>query len=727
MKRRILSNKANRPLSRRGQKVGKDGHFVGALIGLAGSVAGHFIGKAKAEKETAALEAEETADLLAQGQEMQGQQDIMDAQHSQSVLATYNPQGSAQMYARNGAKIPYNRGGLGYQTGGPIRIEDMEFVTPETGSGRGVNYLGTDRGTEMGLMLGDLPVDQAHAFRRSEEFMDPRTGEYTNFGTYQDSYLNDRTKFNEDFKSNKELYQKYGGDSDKYYQEARRLTDQNIQRRSAGRAPDRFPAYTADDIASRSQATEESLGSTYSNFEKRLNEPVYQGGGQASMYDKLQDVDMQEYQSYQTGGTAQVPGGELEQVSERAQVVHGDNPGMIDDVELGTNPGEPQAMVDANEVIVDAVDEQGQPYKQIFSDTVLVPGKNISMAKEAKKLLKQVPKDEESEQAERIYSKLNSLFETQQMLNGDSQGEDPQEAAAGGMDPNAAQEMGQEGTQAFQYGGSDYYNEGMREEMMQVPYPKKRNLQGGGFLSGALDDLGGGSGLSQVLSGVTKGLSAGMKGYGTGYGMGMSDTGAGKTGYGMMAAQNMLGDIGGAATGIQDSLAARKTGQEEERNALMEQQAQIGGNNFGQSESGYGNSNDPFDQRNFEHGGSMYEDYGMRNSMMGEPMSMEDMYAESKNFTDYYEEVYKLPNTLSDMQTSANAKGWGHLSTENGLRRSSNLMGRLHRGQAVDSTPVISPSERGGPTPMKRKGYVMGGVFRYSISLKSRSLTLSIL
>jgi len=227
--------------------------------------------------------------------------------------------------------------------------------------------------------------------------------------------------------------------------------------------------------------------------EQSFHKMKYYTGGKGNMLNRLKDSSYDEFNAYQNGGSAtdQVPGGELQQLTDRGQVVKGDDPGLIDDVELGTNPGEPQAVVDHNEVIIDAVDEQGKPFKQIFSDTVYVPGKNVSMAKEAKKYLKQMPEDEESEQAQYLYKKLDDLFEMQQMLNGDSSGETAQEAAQGGMDPNAAQGMEQEGSMAFihggkgqlpynQYGGADYYNEGMREQMMRVPYQQKKGVYLGG-------------------------------------------------------------------------------------------------------------------------------------------------------------------------------------------------------------------------------------------------------
>jgi len=1144
MKRRILNSKANRPLSRRGARVGKDGHFVGALIGLAGSVAGHFIGKDKAKKDAAAADALEKESLLAQGQEMQNQQDIMDSQHSQEVLASYNPQGSAQMYARDGARMyaegggfpsldkppttdddlrswkhrglmrrgtdflsrnnivgpeklqfltdlaggedtitentlspeqlevlkvavnnakaagrnyvdykdypgeedagiywkkkdekkgadkvfgtddsvalkrllgkfsfeedengevmisdqynfnkeasdptslsetydkmtdkdatgfgriravgeylgsnegegsksrikldnltttpsdstfttvnesnatksralgaaapknsesiklspkgdsyeykynpdtdtyhtkkksgknwvsvksgtkahtaisglfpkqedpapiqeaapeeqytpeswfdtaspqeqsqlkndlgympngkngmkaynpttMYNRGGLGYQGGGEAPIGLHEGVRTEKGYSENQytpNYLGLDKNTALGRSYMGLNEAQSNVIRRQQKQKHPGTGKMMTHGEVADWMTTDDAV---------DYYRRQPtGTLDQARAQQTADANKRIQRLATMGGNELPPQYNQDYVNQTIVTDEETLGTSYGNFEDRLHATkyddkgeVYQMGGR-NMYDELQDTNMQEYQSYQGGGAAQVPGGKIEQETQRGQIVNGDNPEVIDDVELGTNPGEPQAMVDHGEVLVDAVDENGQPYKQIFSDTVLVPGKNISMAKEAKKLLKQVPKDEESEQAQHVYAKLDALFETQQMLNGDSQGEDPQEAAAGGMDPNAAQQMGQEGTQAFQvggsiaalnvgkglgwvdrkmnendarlaseeqiieydpqgepypegtsgyqvlkdhasdkwskfkksagigngpipflpsgydspekpskqYGGSEYYNEGMREEMMQVPYPKKKGLFMGGD---AFADLGGGGGgWGAAIDGVTKGLSAGMKGYGTGYGMGMSDTGAGKAGYGMMAAQNMLGDIGGATGGIQNTLSERRAGKEEERANAMADQSAIG------QGTGYQNMAQPGGMmqtniQGFQNGGEYYEE---------EPMGIHDMYAEAKSFVDYFEQGYKMPNTLADMQASANAKNWGHLSTENGLRRNSNLMGRLHRGSSLDPSPVTSPSERGGPTPAKRKGYVMGGRL-YASTLNRKSLTLSI-
>jgi len=295
----------------------------------------------------------------------------------------------------------------------------------------------------------------------------------------------------------------------------------------------------------------EEPGRTYDVDGVELDPAVIDLG--PNMYDELQDVGMQDYQQFQQGGAMppgaeaqQVPGGEIDQVTERGQEVKGDNPGMTDDVELGTNPGEPDAVVDHGEVMVDAVDEQGQPFKQIFSSTVIDPTTGNDFAKDVKKLLKQVPKDEESDQAKRVYDKIDAKFQMQQMLNGDSQGESPEEAAAGGMDPAAAQQM--QGQGAFQGGGEGYpsagYHAALSEQQMQVPYPRKGFAEGG-WLSNMGNAIGSDfqsefttdEGKTDWGSIATTGMNtvqSVMKGYAGGYGAGRSDTEAGKIGSSMM-------------------------------------------------------------------------------------------------------------------------------------------------------------------------------------------------
>jgi len=247
-----------------------------------------------------------------------------------------------------------------------------------------------------------------------------------------------------------------------------------------------------------------------------INPTISIKGGK-SLLDSITKEDVQKYFAgggamNQTMNAEKVPGGEVHQVTQKAQVVEGDNPALIDDVELGTNPGEPDIVADHNEVIVDAVDPQtGQPYKQIFSDSIPVPGENTTFAKKVQKYLKQMPEDESSPQAKRLYEKIDSLFQVQQMLNGDSHGESPEEAVAGGMDPNAAMAMGQEGQPAFQIGGeypSPEYHASIGNMWMNTPYPKKDEFQIGGA----------------IAEGLLGGLSTGLRTFGSGYGAGYSLT-----------------------------------------------------------------------------------------------------------------------------------------------------------------------------------------------------------
>ena len=56
----------------------------------------------------------------------------------------------------------------------------------------------------------------------------------------------------------------------------------------------------------------------------------------------------------------------------------------------------------------------------------------------------------------------------------------------------------------------------------------------------------------------------------------------------------------------------------------------------------------------------------------------------------------------------------------------------MHRKPALDPTPVISGSERGGPRPearpgKRKKSYREGGRLYYGSPLNKRSLTLSVI
>lgn len=739
MMKKVHGNRGVRVLSQRGKRVGKDGHFVGAIIGVASQIGGMIAGNAKAKKETAEAELAETEIRADEYAHLQDQQEIMDANYSDAQLQQYNPDGNNQMYVKNGARIAYpysekgnltvnptmmfNKNGrfknyksggsmmdslhgmsmadyMKYQGGGEIGRNDAVNTEGEFDENQyAPNYLGLDKNTALGNQFQGLSEAEANVIRRQQKSKNPSTGKMSTYGEVYD-WMNtdDATQFYSN-QQHGTIEQAREG----LYKEGNKRI-QGLARMGGNELP---PQYEQDFINESLSLNKDSFGSSYENFKDRLPSQYYGPEGNPT---------------FEQGGAAQVPGGQMEQVTDRAQVVNGDNPGMIDDVELGTNPGEPNAMVDHNEVIIDAKDpETGEPYKQVFSDTVMVPGTNKSMAKEAKKYLKQMPKDESSEQAQRLYQKIDELFEVQQMLNGDSQGENAQEAAAGGMDPNAAMEMdgvafmsggkhGRLGNQSFQYGGADYYNEGMREEMMEVPYPNAE-------MGAAFSDLGGDSGLAKGISGISKGISGGLSGYATGLGMGSADNAAGKAGFGLQAANNMSRDAMGLAQGISDSREqndmARMTEEDNTRNAIND--AKMTAQEF--------TSN--------EYGGKVYSDNMFHDEYS--PMSMADMYAESKSFADHYESMY-MPNTLADLQGSANPDGWGKISKERSNRRSSELMGRNKRPQ--DNTPVMSPSERDGPTPSilkmrEARGFgkkmQMGGRLYYGQSPKIKSLTLTIL
>jgi hypothetical protein len=183
------------------------------------------------------------------------------------------------------------------------------------------------------------------------------------------------------------------------------------------------------------------------------------------------------YAGYQQGG---VMGGQLNPLSSTATEVQGAQPGMTDDVAIdGGN-----AFVDHGEVLRDKA--MGT---EVFSDTLKPPGSKKTFAQLAKRLEKQ--KDESDPKFEaandRLDIKLDDLFELQQGMNGDSQGEPAGVAPISGEAPGAGYDPTQNtGEQMFQYGG-EYYNEGMREKQMQVPYPgsiksRKKKFEEGGMM-----------------------------------------------------------------------------------------------------------------------------------------------------------------------------------------------------------------------------------------------------
>lgn len=121
--------------------------------------------------------------------------------------------------------------------------------------------------------------------------------------------------------------------------------------------------------------------------------------------------------SFQQGGL-QAGNGNLLPVSDEAFEVKGDNPNATDDVEVEG------AYVDHNEIIKPDADGL-----KIFSDTLKPPGSKLAFSKIAKKLEQQKSIDKKnSKQDELIEHKLEKLFNLQQMLNGNNQGESPEEA-----------------------------------------------------------------------------------------------------------------------------------------------------------------------------------------------------------------------------------------------------------------------------------------------------------
>jgi hypothetical protein len=119
-------------------------------------------------------------------------------------------------------------------------------------------------------------------------------------------------------------------------------------------------------------------------------------------------------------GIAGNSGGNLVPIGESDSFeVQGNSPEATDDVQLG------DAYVDHAEVVKPAGDGL-----RIFSDTLKPPGSKLAFSKLAKKLEKQKTSDEGRfpEQNKKIEAKLDTLFQTQQAMNGNSQGESVSEA-----------------------------------------------------------------------------------------------------------------------------------------------------------------------------------------------------------------------------------------------------------------------------------------------------------
>lgn len=182
--------------------------------------------------------------------------------------------------------------------------------------------------------------------------------------------------------------------------------------------------------------------------------------------------------SFQQSGQIPVENGDLKPISGEAYEVKGDDANLTDDVGMG------DAYVDHNEVL--KPDETGI---KIFSDTLKPAGSKKTFAKVAKTLEKQKSIDGKNpEQDELIEMKLHSLFEQQQIMNGDNAGESPDEA----LQP-AGEQPGQGMTEGnmFQSGGQMYggiSGSGITDEQeffnLQNMYKKKKkNYEHGGQMS----------------------------------------------------------------------------------------------------------------------------------------------------------------------------------------------------------------------------------------------------
>lgn len=139
-------------------------------------------------------------------------------------------------------------------------------------------------------------------------------------------------------------------------------------------------------------------------------------------------------------------GGYLQAISQDAVEVQGNDPGATDDVQIG------DAFVDHNEVITATPEGDGL---RIFSDTLKYPGTKKTFSKLAKGLEKQKTAQEDRfpEQNNLVEKKLNALFNVQQMMNGNNQGETLGEASVpAGETPGSGFSQAGDGNM-FQVGG----------------------------------------------------------------------------------------------------------------------------------------------------------------------------------------------------------------------------------------------------------------------------------
>lgn len=356
---------------------------LGALLPLALKGVSAAVGGIKAAKDAKKAKAEEE-ELLAQQSEQQRQlQAAEEQQFSRAQLAGYNPQGTTQMYFDEGGYSPFP-----YEP--PTKINPTLMKKYYHGGlfdamGNDVAHpfgpIGFKRG---GTLLEMVQAGNPNAYwpkTTASNLNNPG-----NVGTHRDN-----------------LNQTYYGSSENQFAHGGTL----LEKVQAGNPEAYWPRTTV--------SNNNNPGNVYTHRDN-LDRRYLAAGG--SLMDTLQDID---YNDYQMGGA--VPGGSLQPISNNAVAVHGNNPSVVDGVDIGN------AMVDHGEVIKNVPGEAGQ---RVFSDTLKPPGSKTTFAQEAKKLEKQKHPDK-PDQNSRIEQKLDELFQIQQVMNGDSQGESPGQAAAGGM------------------------------------------------------------------------------------------------------------------------------------------------------------------------------------------------------------------------------------------------------------------------------------------------------
>lgn len=190
---------------------------------------------------------------------------------------------------------------------------------------------------------------------------------------------------------------------------------------------------------------------------------VYQMGG------TIPEMPQEEIQDYRIPENVQ--GGQLQPLSDSAVVVKGNDPNVTDNVSIDNG----STFVDHNEVLrskPDGVD--------ILSDTLKPPGSKNTFAELAKKLEKQKkehPLFQDSN--DRIETKLEELFQIQQLMNGDSHGEPsnvptiPGETPGAGYDPQMNPEASM-----FMSGGQYYLGGGTMDETVPLSFKYGGKLRG---------------------------------------------------------------------------------------------------------------------------------------------------------------------------------------------------------------------------------------------------------